>query len=93
MNQELLVSAVRQHELAEVADRLNAQLQREMTERKLMEKALLNSAKLAASARLASTMAHEINNPLTRLATWYSCWLRCKPAPKHRLTFPLSTSR
>ena len=64
MNQELLVSAVRQHELAEVADRLNAQLQREMTERKLMEKALLNSAKLAASARLASTMAHEINNPL-----------------------------
>jgi signal transduction histidine kinase len=64
MNQELLLSAVRQHELAEVAERLNAQLQREMTERKLMEQALLNSAKLAASARLASTMAHEINNPL-----------------------------
>ncbi len=64
MNQELLVSAVRQHELAEVADRLNAQLQREITDRKRMEQALLNSAKLAAAARLASTMAHEINNPL-----------------------------
>ena len=55
---------MRQHELAEVADRLNAQLQREITDRKRMEQALLNSAKLAAAARLASTMAHEINNPL-----------------------------
>jgi len=64
MNQELLLSAVRQHELAEVADRLNAQLQREIAERKLVQQAVLNSAKLAASARLASTMAHEINNPL-----------------------------
>ncbi|MGA2962699.1 MAG: ATP-binding protein [Candidatus Korobacteraceae bacterium] len=64
MNQELLLSAVRQHELTEAAERLNAQLQREMSERKLMERALLDSAKLAATARLASTMAHEINNPL-----------------------------
>jgi signal transduction histidine kinase len=64
MNQELLLSAVRQHELAEVGERLNAQLQQEITERKRMEHALLNSEKLAATARLASTMAHEINNPL-----------------------------
>ncbi len=34
------------------------------TERKRMEQALLNSEKLAATARLASTMSHEINNPL-----------------------------
>src|ERR1017187_10225678 len=34
------------------------------TARKRMEQALLNSEKLAATARLASTMAHEINNPL-----------------------------
>jgi signal transduction histidine kinase len=47
-----------------VAQRLNAQLHREITERKRMEQALLNSEKLAATARLASTMAHEINNPL-----------------------------
>jgi two-component system, NtrC family, sensor kinase len=64
MNQELLLSSVRQHELAEVAEKLNVQLQLEITERKRMEQALLNSAKLAATARLASTMAHEINNPL-----------------------------
>jgi two-component system NtrC family sensor kinase len=64
MNQELLLSAVRQHELAEVTEKLSAQLRREMAERERMEQALLNNAKLTATARLASTMAHEINNPL-----------------------------
>lgn len=64
MNQELLLSGLRQHELAEETKKLNAQLQLEMAERKRMENALLNSAKLTATARLASTMAHEINNPL-----------------------------
>jgi signal transduction histidine kinase len=67
MNQELMLSAVRQHELTEVAEKLNAQLQREMSERKRMEQALLNSEKLAATARLASTMSHEINNPLAAI--------------------------
>jgi two-component system CheB/CheR fusion protein len=47
-----------------VAEKLSAQLQREMAERERMEQALLNNAKLTATARLASTMAHEINNPL-----------------------------
>jgi len=64
MNQELLLTAVRQNELAEVAERLNAQLQLEITERQRMEQALINSEKLAVTARLAATMAHEINNPL-----------------------------
>ncbi len=64
MNQELLLTAVRQNELAEVAEKLNAQLQREITERKRMEQALINSEKLSVTARLAATMAHEINNPL-----------------------------
>ena len=64
MNEELLLSGLRQHELTEEAERLNAQLHLEMAERKRMEQALLNSEKLAATARLASTMAHEINNPL-----------------------------
>jgi PAS domain S-box-containing protein len=40
------------------------EINRDITERKRMERALLNSAKLAATARLASTMSHEINNPL-----------------------------
>jgi PAS domain S-box-containing protein len=36
----------------------------DITERKLAESALLRSEKLAAMGRLASTVAHEINNPL-----------------------------
>jgi two-component system NtrC family sensor kinase len=67
MNQELLLSGLRQHELIEVAGKLNAQLQQEMAERKRMEQALLNSAMLAATTRLASTMAHEVNNPLAAI--------------------------
>jgi signal transduction histidine kinase len=64
MNEELLLSAVRQHELADAAEKLNAQLQAEITQRRRMEQALVISGKLAATARLAQTMAHEINNPL-----------------------------
>jgi signal transduction histidine kinase len=64
VNQELLLSGLRLHELAGVAEELNAKLQLEMAERKRMEHALMNSEKLAATARLASTMSHEINNPL-----------------------------
>lgn len=64
MNQELLLSGVRLHELAAVAEELNAKLKLEMAERKQMEHALMNSEKLAATARLAATMSHEINNPL-----------------------------
>jgi two-component system NtrC family sensor kinase len=67
MNQQLLLSAVRQHEMTEAAEKLNSQLQLEMAERKRMEQALMNSEKLAATARLASTMAHEINNPLAAI--------------------------
>jgi signal transduction histidine kinase len=64
MNEQLLLSGIRQHELAAVAEELNAKLQLEMAERKRVEHALMNSEKLAATARLASTMSHEINNPL-----------------------------
>ncbi|MGZ6226461.1 MAG: two-component system sensor histidine kinase NtrB [Syntrophales bacterium] len=54
LNQELLLSAVRQ----------NTRLQWEISERRRMEQALIRSEKLAVTARLAATMAHEINNPL-----------------------------
>lgn len=67
INQELLLSGLRQHELAEAADKLNAQLQLEMAGRKRMEQALLTSEKLAATGRLAATIAHEINNPLAAI--------------------------
>jgi signal transduction histidine kinase len=64
VNEQLLLSGVRQHELKETADKLNAQLQLEIADRKRMEHALVISEKLAVTARFASTMAHEINNPL-----------------------------
>jgi PAS domain S-box-containing protein len=46
MNQELLLTAVRQHELIEEAERLYAQLQGEMTARKLAEEALFRAGAL-----------------------------------------------
>lgn len=64
MNEQLLLSGVRQHELREAAEKLNALLQLEIADRKRMEQALVKSEKLAVTARFASTMAHEINNPL-----------------------------
>lgn len=67
VNEQLLLSGVRQHELRETAERLNAQLQLEIAERKRMEQALVYSEKLAVTARFASTMAHEINNPLAAI--------------------------
>jgi signal transduction histidine kinase len=84
MNQELLLAVIRQHELADEAARLNAQLQLEMAERKRMEQALLNSEKLAATARLASTMSHEINNPLAAITNliYLLTPLQCSPEAK-----------
>jgi len=67
MNQQLLLSGVRQHELREMAESLNAQLKLEIAEREHMERTLVNSEKLAVTARFALTMAHEINNPLAAM--------------------------
>lgn len=39
----------------------------DITEQKTTEEALLRNEKLAAAARLAATMAHEVNNPLTAI--------------------------
>lgn len=64
VNEQLLLSGVRQHELRETAEKLNARLQLEIADRKKMERALVTSEKLAVTARFALTMAHEINNPL-----------------------------
>jgi signal transduction histidine kinase len=46
MNEALMVSAVRQHELTEEAETLNTKLQAEMTERKRAEEALLKAGAL-----------------------------------------------
>jgi signal transduction histidine kinase len=67
MNQQLLSSGVHQLELREMAESLNAQLKLEIAERERMERALVNSEKLAVTARFALTLAHEINNPLAAM--------------------------
>ena len=46
----------------------------DISERKLTEKALIKSEKVAAAGRLAATLAHEINNPLQAVANLVSIW-------------------
>ncbi|MGC2423156.1 MAG: PAS domain-containing sensor histidine kinase [Nitrospirota bacterium] len=60
MNQELMLSVVRQHELTEAAEKLNAQLRLEMAERKKAEEAL-NKQK----ADFYAMITHDVKSPLT----------------------------
>ena len=46
----------------------------DISDRKLTEGALIKSEKLAASGRLAATLAHEINNPLQAVANLVTIW-------------------
>ena len=64
LNEELMLGLVRQHQITEAANLLNAQLQAEMLTRKRAEEALVNSEKLASAGRMAAVLAHKINNPL-----------------------------
>ncbi len=64
LNESLMLSLVRQHELTEAAELLNTQLQVEIAVRKKAEEALIRSEKLASVGRMAAVLAHEINNPL-----------------------------
>jgi signal transduction histidine kinase len=84
VNEQLLLSGMRQHELRETAERLNAQLHREIADRKRMEHALVNSEKLAVTARFASTMAHEINNPLEAMTNLVYLLASLQTSPEAR---------
>ena len=64
LNEQLMVSLVRQHELTETTQALNEELKAEIAARKRAEEALINSEKLASVGRMAAVLAHEINNPL-----------------------------
>jgi signal transduction histidine kinase len=64
MNQALLLSSLRQHELTDAAELLNTQLQAAVLVRNKAEQALIGSEKLASAGRMATVLALEINNPL-----------------------------
>jgi two-component system, NtrC family, sensor kinase len=64
MNEALLVSSVRQHELADAAEALNSKLQAEIKQREQAQEALVHNEMLANAGRMAASIAHEINNPL-----------------------------
>lgn len=64
LNENLMLSLVRQHELTETAQLLNEKLHAEMFARQRVEEALISSEKLASVGRMAAVLAHEINNPL-----------------------------
>lgn len=64
MNESLMLALVRQHELTEIAEMLNAKLEAEIVARRKAEEALVNAEKLASVGRMAAVLAHEINNPL-----------------------------
>ena len=59
-----MLGLVRQHELTEASELLNAQLQAEIAARQRAEEALISSEKLASVGRMAAVLSHEINNPL-----------------------------
>ena len=59
-----MLGIVRQHQAAEVAELLIAELRNEIAQRKKAEDALIKTEKLASVGRMAAVLAHEINNPL-----------------------------
>jgi signal transduction histidine kinase/CheY-like chemotaxis protein len=70
MNQALMVGAVRQHELTEAAVTLNAQLEAEIAERKLVEERLqVRNIELAESREFAQSIVETVHHPLLVLDT------------------------
>jgi len=66
MNEALMLGAVQQHEIAEAADRLNAKLEQEITEREQAQKALMEAkAALADEAVLLERLVAERTAELT----------------------------
>jgi PAS domain S-box-containing protein len=70
MNQALMVGSVRQHELTDAAQALNAQLEAEIADRKLAEQQLeARNAELAESRHFAQSIVETVQHPLLVLDT------------------------
>ncbi|MBC8006647.1 MAG: response regulator [Prolixibacteraceae bacterium] len=72
MNEALLLGSMRQHELTEIAEKLNEQLRAEIAVRKRVESELIQSIGVAEKANLAKTeflssMSHELRTPLSAI--------------------------
>jgi len=72
MNEALMLGSLRQHELTEAAEKLNAQLCAEITERRILEDSLLARASDLARAdrskdEFLAMLSHELRNPLATL--------------------------
>jgi PAS domain S-box-containing protein len=60
-----------------------SKIARDISDRKRMEKMLIQSEKLAATGRMAATIAHEVNNPLESLMNLiYLARQSCSASPK-----------
>src|SRR6185437_3787631 len=65
MNQALILGSVRQHQLTEAAETLNAQLEAEIAERKLVEEQLhARNIELAQSREFAQSIVETVQQPL-----------------------------
>jgi len=86
-NEALTIGLIRQQELTEAAELLNAQLQAEIILRKKAEGALIVSEKLASAARMSAVIAHEINNPLAAVTDLLYLVQSVKEVPEEALHY------
>ncbi len=79
MNQALLISSVRQHELSEAADVMNAQLTSEIAERRRIEQEL-RRANLDLE-QFSHAASHELQEPLRTVTSYVALLMRKLPTP------------